>query len=105
MASARAFCLSRLRGACALASAALLLAVLFEQAPHTIHHLLDHDAHSQPECELATADERGQGVCGVQISLDPPSDTALPHPGCRRGTPPAQALIPSDARAPPPFIS
>ena len=58
----------------ALALAALLLGVLTEQAPHTVHHLLDPQEQAQPGCEFAATDERIPGVGGLETGLVSPAD-------------------------------
>lgn len=85
----------------ALALAALLLGVLTEQAPHTVHHLLDPQEQAQPECEFAATDERSPGVGGLETGLDSPADTERLEARCERRALPVHALSPSPARAPP----
>lgn len=52
-----------------LLAAALYVAVLVWQAPHTVHHFFEPEAEKQNECALGAAAERSTGttVDGVGI--------------------------------------
>jgi hypothetical protein len=100
MAGARSLLLRRCGKLCRLASAALLLAIVVEQAPHTVHHLFDHEEEAEPGCEFLAADERQHGVPVAAVRLEAPSVTEVDRSRDGGGLPP-RALIAADARAPP----
>lgn len=89
----------------ALACVALLAGVLAERAPHTVHHLFDHEEQGQAECELALAEDRTHVVEAAEARLAPPAARPLAERGGRRQRTVARAVAPSDARAPPPSDS
>ena len=61
-----------------LLGAALYVAVLVWQAPHTVHHFFEHDPEKQNECALSASAERSAGTTAVVVSLVPVAGLELP---------------------------
>ena len=61
-----------------LLGAALYVAVLVWQAPHTVHHFFEHDPEKQNECALSAAAERAAGTTATVVSLVPVAGLELP---------------------------
>jgi hypothetical protein len=51
--------------------AAVYVAYLVWQAPHTVHHFFEHDAETQNECALNAAAERSTGTTVDVVSIAP----------------------------------
>ena len=62
---------SRLRALLPLLAAAVYAAVLIWQAPHTVHHVFEHDAEKQNECALSASAERSAGTTVSIVSIAP----------------------------------
>ena len=73
-----------------LLTAAVYLACLVWQAPHTVHHFFEHDAEKQNECALGAAAERAPGVTVDAVSVAPVA--AAGPPSCV-AAPASQALF------------
>ena len=54
-----------------LLAVAVYAAVLVWQAPHTVHHVFEHDAEKQNECALSAAAERSSGTTVSIVSIAP----------------------------------
>lgn len=78
----------------------LFIGFLIEQAPHTVHHAFESDPRD--ECVFAANAERVQGAIGdvpdLTLVADPGRRSVAEHPPAA----PLRALVPTDARAPPP---
>ena len=61
-----------------LLGAALYVAVLVWQAPHTVHHFFEHDPEKQNECALGASAERSAGTTVAVVSLVPIAGLELP---------------------------
>ena len=61
-----------------LLGAALYVAVLVWQAPHTVHHFFEHDPEKQNECALSATAERSAGTTVAGVSLVPVAGLELP---------------------------
>ena len=55
----------------ALLAAAVYVAFLVWQAPHTVHHFFEHDAEKANECALSAAAERSAGTTVAGVSIVP----------------------------------
>ena len=93
---------SRARAFLPLLAAAVYVAFLAWQAPHTVHHFFERELEKQNECAFSTAAERSSGTTVASVSIAPVAATeplvAIGAPAfVPRPTPPV--LRP---RAPPP---
>jgi len=93
---------SRVRTLLPLLAAAVHIAFLVWQAPHTVHHFFERELEKQNECALSAAAERSSGTTVAAISVAP---VAAAEPLIASGTP---AFVPRGTpsvlgpRAPPP---
>jgi hypothetical protein len=62
---------SRVRPILPLLVAALHIAVLIWQAPHTVHHFFEHELEKQNECALSAAAERSSGTTVDVVGIAP----------------------------------
>jgi hypothetical protein len=87
----------------AVVVAAVLVGYLAWQAPHTVHHVFDHDRVSGEDCLLAASAERSPGAAAPVVTLAvepaPAGSTRPDRPAAPTGRCPASSL----ARAPPPI--
>ncbi len=57
--------------------AAVYVACLIWQAPHTVHHFFEHDVQPQDECRLSAAADRSSGTTVDYVSIAPVGDVDL----------------------------
>lgn len=62
---------SRIRTLLPLLVAAVHVAFLVWQAPHTVHHFFERELEKQNECALSAAAERSSGTAVAPISIAP----------------------------------
>lgn len=62
---------SRVRTLLPLLAAAVHIAFLVWQAPHTVHHFFERDLEQQNECALSAAAERSSGTTVASVSIAP----------------------------------
>jgi hypothetical protein len=69
-----------------LLAAAMYVAFLVWQAPHTVHHFFERELGKQNECAFSAAAERSSGTTVASFSIAPVADAepliAIVPPAC-----------------------
>lgn len=68
----------KLRALLPALAAAVYVAFLVWQAPHTVHHFFERDAEKPNECAFSAAAERSAGTTVAAVGLVPVAGLELP---------------------------
>jgi hypothetical protein len=91
----------RARGGLLALLAAVYVAYLVRQAPHTVHHFFEHDAETQNECALNASAERVSATTVDLVNIAPVSVVEPPIPVVAPALVPRRSLAVLGPRAPP----
>ena len=91
----------RARGGLLALLAAVYVAYLVWQAPHTVHHFFEHDAEAQNECALNASAERVSGTTVDLVSIAPVGAVEPPILVVAPPLAPRRSLAVLGPRAPP----